>query len=139
MFHLINNLGLKLTESEFFYLLQDGIPGQTSYALVTCIYDPLLFLRRDSLKNFGEQRSPVSTSPVSTFSSVVNARLPDETVWKSSLYADKESQLMLDLISNPSPIKKVNLEKLRQVLGSNALRAHCNGKGNADPQGTHPR
>ena len=27
VFHLVDNLGIKLAESEFFHLLQDGIPG----------------------------------------------------------------------------------------------------------------
>ena len=33
MFHLVDNLSIKLAKSEFFHLLQDGIPGRTSYAL----------------------------------------------------------------------------------------------------------
>ena len=37
MFHLIDKLGLKLAESEFLHLLENGIPGWMSYALVTCI------------------------------------------------------------------------------------------------------
>ena len=42
MFYLVDKLGIKLAESEFFHLLQDGILGRTSYALTMCVYDRLL-------------------------------------------------------------------------------------------------
>ena len=37
IFHLNDKLSLKLAESEFFHLLDAGIPGRTSYTLVTCV------------------------------------------------------------------------------------------------------
>ena len=115
MFYLNDKLSLKLAESKFFHLLEAGIPGRTSYTLITCVYERLLTLRRDSIDFFGAEGSPDSVSPISTFSSAIGARLPDYIVWKSSFSADKEFQLMMDLIANPSLVKKINLEKLHHV------------------------
>ena len=43
MFHFIDKPGLKLDESDFFHLPEDRIPELTSHALVTCIFECLLF------------------------------------------------------------------------------------------------
>ena len=85
------------------------------YALVAYIYKRLPSLRRNSLEVFGNKGSPDSMSSVSTFFSAIGARLPDEAVWKSAFSADKECQLMIDLISNPPLVKKANLEKLYHI------------------------
>ena len=53
------------------------IPGRTSYALTMCVYDRLLDLRRDSIEIFGGSERTASLSPVSTFSTAIGARLPD--------------------------------------------------------------
>ena len=117
MFHLVDNLGLKLVESEFFHLLQDGIPGQTWYALIMCIYDRLLFLRRDSIGFVGSDEDPASSSPISILSSATGSIFPDEAVWNKPFPADRECQLLIVLIANPSLVKKENLDKLHYIDG----------------------
>ena len=48
--------------------------------------------------------------PVSVFSSVIGARLLDTSVWKTVYANDKDCTLIVDLVTNPSLVKKVNLE-----------------------------
>ena len=121
MFNLTERISLKLAELDLFYLLDAGIPGNTSASFINCVYESLISIRKDLLDIFEPEvdapafrtrGNKASTSPEIIFSNAVGDKLPSDAACKAAYISDKEFSLMMDLIGNPYLIKKPNVEKL---------------------------
>ena len=126
MYGLPDEYCRELSTRENFHLLQNGIAAKTSKAVLNAICDRLISLRAESLSIQDPDDSPAantrsrraSSNPIQIFSNVIGAKLPDETTWKQSYFADSQCRLILDIIENPSLATKTNIERLHYSLRS---------------------
>ena len=108
---------LKIAELDFFHLLDTGIQEKTSALIINCVYERLISIMKNSLDifepkfdapAFRTRGNSASTSPAIVFFNAGGDKLPSNAAWKSAYSEDKECSLMMDLIGNPSMIKKPN-------------------------------
>ena len=126
MFGYTENMTQKLAKKKNWRLMADGIPTNSLAAIVNCIFEILLLLRKYSVDVFNpstpdfkldapeactHSRQPSSSSSLS-FSSAIGAVLPNTQTWKQAYVADPKCRIIMDLITNPFLVVKVKLAKI---------------------------
>jgi hypothetical protein len=98
-------------------LLSTALPGKTSAAIMEAILSTLTAIRLDQ-STFLDATAPTAAAATAhTFlSGVTILKLPSIETWKKAYTEDEETNLIINMIRNPSLIKKENLEKIHYVF-----------------------
>jgi hypothetical protein len=98
-------------------LLSTALPGKTSAAIMEAILSTLTAIWLDQ-STFLDATTPTAAAATAhTFlSGVTILKLPSIETWKKAYTDDEETNLIINMICNPSLIKKDNLEKIHYVF-----------------------
>ena len=116
-YRLSKDLTYHLAHGANFHHLADGIPGMTSFWILTLLQD-----RLESTQSLNsESVDPPSNStsianPILSFlNGTIGTSLPDNKSWFRAIESDPETNLLRRMVRDKSLITKANLEKVHHI------------------------
>ena len=113
-------------------LLQSTLPKNSSKLILQSVYEKLSDIRNQTstFLDTSDHAAPAAISISSYLSGSTSTTLPSRDFWIEAYKRDKETTMILDMLSNPSLIIKENLEKIhyvyRQPLRCGMIKLHEN-------------
>ena len=107
-------------------LLETALPSKTSRAVIETMLSTLTDIRlgQSDFIDSSSEAAPAATTPA-FLSGATILKLPQQATWKLAYNRDPENKLMIEMIQNPSLIKKENLNNIhfiyRQPMRDNQI------------------